>query len=288
MLGAVHELEPAVLACRNIPMKTGCVLYVFFYIAIGTCLRSVASTVPPTGGERIQFGNRLPGGKGGYYVPIETKDGKGVTYYCGASIVSSRVLLSAAHCFYDDNGRLVALQIKAYVYGDSKPPILADGVIKPTQFHVKQSGSFYGDVALIHLSKSIVGKTPVRLARSLPKTGTQLIVIGRGATEDADYSPVTQYADVPLLSRSASEGFYGGPIEKDHFGAGYDSDYQDSCGGDSGGPIVLARTWNDQVGVVSYGVTDCGDIPSVGFYTSVPYWYSWITNTIKKGKYTPL
>ena len=264
------------------------VLYVFFYVAIGTCLQLVLGTGARTSGERIQYGNRLPAGKGGYYVSIETRDDRGDTYVCGASIVSSRVLLSAAHCFYNDNGRLVSRQIKAYVYGDSKPPILADGVTKPTQFHVKQSGSFYGDIALIHLSKSIEGKTPVRLARSLPKIGTQLIVMGRGATQDADYSPVTQYADVPLLSRSDSEGFLGGPIEKDHFGAGYDADNQDSCSGDSGGPIVLARTWNDQVGVVSYGVTNCGDIPAVGSYTSVPYWYSWITNTIKTGKYTPL
>ena len=58
---------------------------------------------------------------------------------------------------------------------------------------------------------------------------------------------------------------------------------KDSCGGDSGGPLIyrtfLDRPWY-QIGIVSYGKRFCGS-SSPAVYTYVPHFISWIKKTLK-------
>ena len=60
---------------------------------------------------------------------------------------------------------------------------------------------------------------------------------------------------------------------------GTSSTAKDTCGGDSGGPIMVqtnAGRWFI-VGIVSYGDSPC---LGLGVYTNVKYFYSWITNYV--------
>nr|CAD7400073.1 unnamed protein product [Timema poppensis] len=61
---------------------------------------------------------------------------------------------------------------------------------------------------------------------------------------------------------------------------------QDSCGGDSGGPLMYVDTVGDDVpryyliGVVSFGAKRCGATTMPGVYTRVSYYLEWIMNNM--------
>ena len=53
----------------------------------------------------------------------------------------------------------------------------------------------------------------------------------------------------------------------------------DSCGGDSGGPLIMESLHTNKnflVGLVSNGPTVCGARQTQGVYISVHYYISWI------------
>ncbi|CAL4074578.1 unnamed protein product, partial [Meganyctiphanes norvegica] len=56
---------------------------------------------------------------------------------------------------------------------------------------------------------------------------------------------------------------------------------KDTCGGDSGGPLMIQKDgrWY-QIGVVSHGPTDCGDHSDPGQYTRIPNYLPWIRSYI--------
>eukprot|EP00889_Picochlorum_renovo_P005482 jgi/Picre1/32512/NNA_007858.t1 len=239
-----------------------------------------------------------------YMARLVVVDKRGDEYDCGGSLIAENIILSAAHCFYGNSGKLTAKKIKVYLrdYSDDKfeDKIMVDGVMAPSAYG---KGDNYGDIAVAHLERRVT-TTPVSLPNQKTKLKGSLIVAGYGSTEDKDYSDDLLYATVPFLSDEDSQDFISGMndydiLEDDHFGAGYDDDYQDACAGDSGGPIILpSRKWGKPgrkkisqdiiVGVVSDGYTDCGDKPAVGFYTDIKSWLKWIRKTIKRGKYDAL
>ena len=60
---------------------------------------------------------------------------------------------------------------------------------------------------------------------------------------------------------------------------------EDSCGGDSGGPLMTAKFTNKikrwiQIGVVSWGPTRCGAKGKPGVYTNVQHYLKWILDNI--------
>lgn len=66
-------------------------------------------------------------------------------------------------------------------------------------------------------------------------------------------------------------------------------DLQDSCKGDSGGPLQAPAPYLDEYkvrmvefGIVSMGVTSCGQISLPGLYTNVADYVQWITDTMAK------
>jgi secreted trypsin-like serine protease len=54
---------------------------------------------------------------------------------------------------------------------------------------------------------------------------------------------------------------------------------QSSCSGDSGGPLMDAENNNIQVGVVSWGNSNCGDA-TPGVYSRISNQWAWIRKTI--------
>ena len=58
---------------------------------------------------------------------------------------------------------------------------------------------------------------------------------------------------------------------------------QDSCNGDSGGPLFIRESSNDaweQIGLVSFGSTRCG-VGVPGVYTRIVHYLPWIESHLR-------
>ncbi|XP_063636116.1 uncharacterized protein LOC134806725 [Cydia splendana] len=108
--------------------------------------------------------------------------------------------------------------------------------------------------------------------------GTPLTIAGWGQTEHGQASSIKLHAQVQLISPNTCRKYFQ-VTNSMLCAAGRNG--QDSCFGDSGGPIVVEQQGNFQlVGVVSFGDSKCGGSkPSV--YTNVFSYLDWIQNTTR-------
>jgi trypsin len=216
---------------------------------------------------------------GGHYSaeqahPFFVKLEKHGSLYCGATLISSEWLLTAAHC------NAVGLTAVLGTNGDTN--IFGRNAVTMRLPHPDYRDKIFNDVMLLRLAKPIVGIVPVQLndmaARPLPNE--TLTVIGLG-TDTADaYFPSEYLREVNVEAKSqagcntayASEGFFIN--ERTMLCAS--STGKDSCFGDSGGPLLDHDSF--QVGIVSWGF-GCADDAYPGVYTRVSAYLDWIRET---------
>ncbi|XP_036088560.1 kallikrein-13 isoform X3 [Rousettus aegyptiacus] len=98
------------------------------------------------------------------------------------------------------------------------------------------------------------------------------------ALSDVTYPKTLQCADIQLRSDEECRQKYPGKITPNMLCAGTKEGGQDSCDGDSGGPLICNGTLH---GIVSWGDFPCGQPDRPGVYTRVSQYVSWIQETIE-------
>ncbi|VDK48184.1 unnamed protein product [Anisakis simplex] len=223
--------------------------------------------------------------------------------HCGASILSDRFLLTAAHCF-DENSDATHYEV---IVGDwdiieeegSEQILNISRIIKYPSY----KDLFADDVALVEVNRSIrFGKFVQPIC--LPTTdfdyhpGRKCVVSGWGRLGEAssvDYPKILQAATIPILNRDecleSSEVYQS--ISSSAFCAGYLSGGIDTCQGDSGGPFACQIDGNRLLsaftlfiselyylaGVISWG-DGCALRGRPGIYTMVVPYLSWIKRIV--------
>lgn len=192
---------------------------------------------------------------------------------CGATIISNRVILTAAHCKEGALRFFFTVRVGSSYRNDGGEVYEVDKIKLHPSY---DSITVDYDVALVFLKKELVFSElvqPIYLAEDNPPVGAECLVSGWGKTDDSTYSNILLGGNVKLISRSSCTKVYGDEITDQMLCAGV-TDYSiDSCGGDSGGPLVCG----DQLtGVVSWG-RKCGSSP--GVYASVPKVLKWVKST---------
>ncbi|XP_043497237.1 trypsin-2-like [Polistes fuscatus] len=204
-------------------------------------------------------------------------------HFCGGSVISEHVVLSAAHCMYR-YGEVILPWTVTVVGGE----IQLDRTTKAGQkkgvreiiIHPEFNGdTFQNDIAILRLKvpfQFTAQLKPIHLPVDQVPPGTMCQVSGWGYPEE-NIPIVTNdlmYVDMPILNmkncRKLLENVTNLPPGM--FCAGYIDGLKDACQGDSGGGMVCDGVLT---GIVSAG-EGCAKPKLPGLYTDVLFYKYWI------------
>ncbi|XP_014371555.2 phenoloxidase-activating enzyme-like [Papilio machaon] len=267
------------------------------------------SKVPPIQDDDTECGkdvsndNRIigggPAGIDQYPWLVLLEYAKGLTL-CGGSLITSRFVLTAAHCLRAENLPLFA---RLAEYNTSSYPtdtVETDGggfdnitvEIVPIERSIRHPNYtrayLHHDIGLSKLKRAVTFTEFIRTiclpTQDYRKTFTvplNFTVAGWGS-DGSKFSEVKKHVKVPYVPNDqCRERYTLNKIVDSQMCAGGKRG-EDSCSGDSGGPLMYELEDNTYVaiGVVSFGYKECGTVNVPAIYTYVYEYLDWIKDNM--------
>ncbi|CAO2632211.1 Tmprss15 [Lemmus lemmus] len=269
-------LTPSQLSYKNM------VYLISLIIVIACGEKMVAPKVNP----KIVGGSDAQAGSWPWLVALYYKDSYRDQLLCGASLVSSEWLVSAAHCVYGRNvdptrwTAVLGLHMQSNLTSPQVERRVIDQIVISPHYDKRRK---FNDIVMMHLEFK-VNYTDYIQPICLPEEnqifspGRICSIAGWGAPEFGGSTVnVQQEADVPLVSNEkCQQQLPEYNITENMICAGYEEGGIDSCQGDSGGPLMCQE--NNRwllVGVTSFGVR-CAEANRPGVYVRVSEFVEWI------------
>ncbi|XP_055371670.1 transmembrane protease serine 9-like [Condylostylus longicornis] len=213
-------------------------------------------------------------------------------FYCGATLITDRNLLTAAHCVNGFNKDYIVVRMLEHNKAMTSAQRLDRKVRRVLQHSLYTSSTYNNDIAILYIDHPVQMNKVLRPA-CLPTpgksfTGETGIVTGWGATmENGVISDVLQEVSVPIMSNTECRRTKYGAlrITDNMLCAGFKEGLKDSCQGDSGGPLHVISDGSHQIaGIVSWG-EGCAQPNQPGVYTRVNRYGTWIRSNTQDACY---
>jgi len=243
--------------------------------------RGVAPVFPNRIQLQVDDPNRIVGGSpsaSGQFPFIVSL--RRTSHSCGASILTTRTVVTAAHCIDGVSASSLSIRYNSLNHGSGGALVNIQTINKHAGY---SASTLDNDIAtLITTTALTLGQTNARavtLAASGndPASGTNVIAIGWGTTSEGGSIPAAlRHVTVPIVARATCNSNYGGGITNNMICAGVSGGGLDACQGDSGGPLVVASS-SVLVGLTSWG-RGCARPGYPGVYTRIGPYITWINN----------
>ncbi|XP_004373466.1 brain-specific serine protease 4 [Trichechus manatus latirostris] len=275
------------------------ILAALLLLASAATLDAARMPEPTACGKPLQL-NRIVGGEDSadaewpWVVSIQ----KNGTHHCAGSLLTSRWVVTAAHCFKGRLNKPSQFSVLLGVWQLDNPGLRSQKVgiawVQPHPMYSWKEGA-RADIALVRLERPIQFSERI-LPICLPDNSvhfppnTDCWIAGWGSIYNGvplAHPRTLKKLKVPIIDTNVCSRLYWwgagqGAITEDMLCAGYLEGEKDACLGDSGGPLMcqVDGTWL-LAGIISWG-EGCAERNRPGVYISLTAHRSWVQRIVQR------
>lgn len=247
---------------------------------------------------RIINGSRVESGQFPYFAFLKIRVyGHPGALICGGSIIDVHWIVTAAHCVKDRKFNYV-WKVEAYIGTTDRGFKSSEPLeIERSSIYIHESSyQLSHDIALLKLERAIEYTDLVKKI-ALPtqyeeEQFTRVTVMGFGETRSGDKRSDSRHllkTEVVLVNSDKCKAVHFVKYIEENMlcagNTGASDKSSDTCGGDSGGPLIGVRPNGEHVllGITSYSDGTCGKPYTPAVYVRVSTFVNWINEKMTTG-----
>ncbi|XP_023014211.2 serine protease Hayan isoform X1 [Leptinotarsa decemlineata] len=209
----------------------------------------------------------------------------GISWNCGATLISERFLLTAAHCFIEE---VVPSIVRLGVTLLDDPSRRDIPIKKETPHPLYDKDTKHHDISIVELVEGIRISKRIRPACLFQKNNDpdELVITGWGVTTNGRSNHLQKANVMAVPVKTCNDTYVQRTIGLKTITSkqicAWGNAKQDACWGDSGGAMQVTDSSGTYsvVGVISYGQSCAGQTPSV--FVRVSQYLDWIEGIVWK------